>query len=95
MIRGSQTRTGAGESTLNTRSRSIILRTIERFSFHSLKFEPFNIGIELMLKVILPGLDKLTENMKINLIISQTLTLKTNNNNFNLITSHYKMSVFH
>ena len=44
---------GAGEETLNVRSRSMTPRTMWRFSCHVLKFVPFSIGIELMLTVML------------------------------------------
>ena len=44
---------GAGEETLNARSRSMTPRTIWRFSCHVMKFVPFSIGIELMLAVML------------------------------------------
>ena len=44
---------GAGEKTLNARSRSMTPRTIWRFSCHVLKFVPFSIGIELMMAVML------------------------------------------
>lgn len=41
------------ESTPNTKSRSMIVRTIKRFSYHELKLELFRIRIQLMLAVIL------------------------------------------
>ena len=53
-----------GESTLNARPRSMIARTIKRFSYHDLKLEPFSIGIELMLTIILAA--DITEQRTIN-----------------------------
>lgn len=47
-----------------------------------------------MLKVILARLDiGDREQENINIIRSQTLRLKNNNNKFNLVTTHYRISM--
>jgi len=56
-------------------------RTIKRFSCHDLKLEPFSIGIELMLAVILAGLEIVeSENRK---IITTSSQIQDNNNDNN------------
>lgn len=42
-----------GQLSFNARLRSMIARTTKRFSYYDLKLEPFTIGIELILVVIL------------------------------------------
>ena len=55
-------------------------RTIKRFSCHDLKLEPFSIGIELKLAIILAELF-IDEQRTTNKITSSHKSKKTNNNN--------------
>ena len=56
------------------------VRSIERFSCHDLKLEPFNIGIELMLAVILVADITESENNKQTKQAHISLKIKLNSN---------------
>jgi len=67
-------------------------RTIKRFSHHYLKLEPFNIGTELILAVILAGAESRTTNKQTKKHARISLKTKITIINSNNSISHFKIS---